>query len=591
MSFAEELKNQLNIVDVVGDYVRLKRGGAAHRFLGLCPFHSEKTPSFNVDGSHQFYYCFGCAATGDVFKFVQEIESLTFPEVLQVLAERNGIQVPERRRPSGPEEQEKAAIYEMQEIAAQLFQDNLRAPNGAESRSYLQSRGVSKGSIDEFRLGLSDASGQQLVSRLKKFPPEWLERSGLVSKRQDGTGLFDRFRGRLMFPIHNERGVVIAFGGRSLRAGDEPKYLNSAESSVYKKSTVLYNMHRAKTEARKNDRMILVEGYMDAIGVYATGLHEVVALCGTALSNYQVRTIKKQVAQSSLSNGEVILNLDPDEAGSRSAEKCVGPILAEGLRIRVLALLGGLDPDEYIKKHGPEAYVDQVSSSAFYFKWLVERAREKFDLRTAEGRVDALNFVLPPLKYVSNEVERQTITIEVADSFKLDRSLVADQLKRASAKPEVVKKVAQLSLGVPLNERVLLSSMLISSDARKAIVHYFSETDIVHHLELKPIFESAVIMARAGIPFDFPALSGRLDPRMQRILTEINFSELTMAEQEGKASQQALHCLRALEQKAKSVKSEDLKRRIRELENQGNGVEAMRLMNELEHCKTAPSTS
>lgn len=163
MSFAEELKSQLNIVDVVGQYVRLKRSGSAHRYVGLCPFHSEKTPSFSVHAGNQFYYCFGCQATGDVFKFVQEIETLTFPEVLRTLAERNGIQIPARQRPDDPKEQEKAALFEIQEIAAQIFQDNLRAPAGAEARSYLESRGITKALADEFRLGLSDPSGQQLL--------------------------------------------------------------------------------------------------------------------------------------------------------------------------------------------------------------------------------------------------------------------------------------------------------------------------------------------------------------------------------------------------------------------------------------------
>ncbi len=297
MNFAEQLKNQLNIVDVIGQYVRLKRSGSAHRYLGLCPFHSEKTPSFNVHGQSQFYKCFGCDAKGDVFTFVQEIESLTFPETLKTLAERYGIPMPQRSSSDDPESRRRDAILEMHEIAASLFQANLRGPGGAEARGYLSSRGVSSQAADEFRLGLSDVSGQQLTNRLKKFGPDLLEASGLVGKRQDGSGFFDRFRARLMFPIHDESGKVIAFGGRALRPGDEPKYLNSPETKLYKKSTVLYNMHRAKIAARKRDRMVLVEGYMDVIGVYSAGIHEVVASCGTSLSTDQVRAIKRQTAQ------------------------------------------------------------------------------------------------------------------------------------------------------------------------------------------------------------------------------------------------------------------------------------------------------
>jgi DNA primase len=590
MSFAEQLKSQLNIVDVVGQYVRLKRSGSAHRFVGLCPFHSEKTPSFSVHSANQFYYCFGCGATGDVFKFVQEVESLTFPEALKSLAERNGIPVPERQRPNDPAEQEKAALFEMQEVAAQLFQDNLRSPAGAEARSYLQSRGVSKNSIDEFRLGLSEASGQQLVSRLRKYSAEWLERSGLISRRQDGGTLFDRFRGRLMFPIHNEQGKVIAFGGRALRSGDEPKYLNSAESKIYKKSSVLYNLHRAKIEARKHDRMIVVEGYMDAIGVYASGVREVVAICGTALGTDQVRLIKSQVAQSRASNGQVILNLDPDEAGSRSVEKYIGAFLAEGLRLKVLKLPGGLDPDEYIQQNGADEYLNQLRSAPAYFHWLAERARERFDVHSVEGKVDAFKSIAPALQQVSDKLERAALTNQLADYFKLDRTIVADQLRQLPSAHRVhAQNTAKATIAVPPNELLLVSSLLNSVDAREAILHFLRTTDVLQLLELRSIFEAVLAMGLEGVSFSLAGLSQRLEPRMQRILTEISFSENTM-EEDG-AAQQALHCLRALEQKATETRSVDLKARIRELEQQGRMAEAMQLISQLERAQTARSKS
>lgn len=204
MTFSEELKSQLDIVDVIGQYVRLKRMGTHYK--GLCPFHSEKTPSFNVHAAGQYFKCFGCDAGGDVFKFVMQLEGLTFPETLKLLGERYGIAMPERQSVDDPKAQRREMLLEMQELAAQVFQDNLRSAQGAEARRYLESRGVSRQSMDEFRLGLSDASGQQLVQRLRKYSSEVLEESGLFSKRTDGSGLFDRFRARLMFPIHSESG-------------------------------------------------------------------------------------------------------------------------------------------------------------------------------------------------------------------------------------------------------------------------------------------------------------------------------------------------------------------------------------------------
>ena len=296
-----------------------------------------------------------------------ELESLTFPEALKLLAERYGIPMPERQRSDDPDAQRRAALLEMHEIATGTFQSNLRGPAGVEARNYLESRGVSRAAMDEFRLGLSDPSGQQLLQKLQKFGSALLEESGLVIKRQEGSGFYDRFRGRLMFPIHSESGQVIAFGGRALRSNDEPKYLNSPETKIYKKSGVLYNLHRAKVDARKNDRMILVEGYMDVIGIHAAGIHEVVASCGTSLTIEQVRAIKRQISQQQASTGEIILNFDADNAGTKSTEKYIGTLLAEGLRVKVLELEGGLDADEYIQKNGTDAYRKQMDGASFLF--------------------------------------------------------------------------------------------------------------------------------------------------------------------------------------------------------------------------------
>ncbi len=373
MDFAQQLKSQLDIVEIIGQYVRLKSRGSTHRYVGLCPFHNEKTPSFHVDGALGFYKCFGCDASGDVFKFVQEMDRLTFPEVLKTLADRYGIPMPQRRL-DDPQAQLRTALLEMHEVAADTFQRNLRGTGGAEARRYLESRGVTQAAIDEFRLGLSDAGGQQLTTRLQRFGAKVMEESGLVAKRQDGSGFFDRFRGRLMFPIHSESGQVIGFGGRALRAGDEPKYLNSPETAIYRKSNVLYNLHRAKADARKHDRMLLVEGYMDVIGVYSAGIKEVVASCGTSLSNDQVRMIKRQTSQQQAGNGQVILNFDPDAAGQRSAEKYVGAFLAEGLRVRILELPGGLDPDEFIQNNGLDAVCTSIEQCSILLS-LVGRPR------------------------------------------------------------------------------------------------------------------------------------------------------------------------------------------------------------------------
>ncbi len=579
MTFAEQLKSQLNIVDVVGQYVRLKRQGNGPRHVGICPFHSEKTPSFGVHSTLQIYKCFGCDAGGDVFRFVMEHDHLTFPETLKFLADRYGIPYPQREQFNDPEAQRRSAVFEMHDIAAAVFQDNLRGPAGRDARSYLQSRAVSREAMDEFRLGLSDGSGQQLAQRLQKFGPELLEESGLAIRSPDRGGFYDRFRARLMFPIHNESGKVIAFGARALRPNDEPKYLNSPDTNIYKKSTVLYNLHRAKNDARKHDQMILVEGYMDVIGVYSAGIHEVVASSGTSLRIEQVRAIKRQVAQAQASAGRVILNFDPDAAGMRSTEKYIGLLLAEGLRVKVLEIPGGLDPDDYIRQNGADAYRSLLERSISYFHWLADRAKAKFDMRSAEGRLDAVKFLSPVLQEVNDRLERAAIANEMAEYLNVDRDLMHEHLRRTSPS-HAVQKPRDLLSAIPPNEKLLVRCLLASSEVRGTIEKHLRAIQMPGTLELAPIFEAVLGLDKEGTSFSMEALASRLDPRMQSILTELAFSDSGTREED--AAQQAVHCLEALQTKSINVARDQLRRRIRELENEGNFAEALRLADELD---------
>ena len=580
MNFAEQLKNQLNIVEVVGQYVHLKRQGGGQRWVGLCPFHPEKTPSFGVHAGHQYFKCFGCDAGGDVLNFVQQIESLTFPETLRLLAERYGIPIPERQRRDDPEAQRYAALLEIHDAAARVFEQNLNGPEGAQARRYLESRGVDANAVREFRLGLSDASGQQLVQKLKQFEEALQVDSGLIAKRQDGSGLYDRFRARLMFPIQNESGKVIAFGGRALRAGDEPKYLNSPETKLYAKSTVLYNLHRAKAVARKKDRLILVEGYMDAIGVYSAGIQEVVALCGTKLGPHQIRAIKYQVTHQQPGNGQVILNFDSDAPGMQSTEKYIATLLAEGLRVKVLEIPEKLDPDEYIQANGAEAYGKLLNDAPSYFQWLTNYARTKFDVRTAEGRVDAFRFILPAVEQVRDRVERATIASEIAEQLNVDREIVHQAIRPKNG-AQALERRRQVSSAVPPNEKLLIACLLASAGARTVIRERLNGSKLIEVLELKPIFE--VILAADCTSFSLQNAIAGLESSHARILTEISFAELGISEEY--AAEQALDCLKLLESKSVQTKCEDLKRQIRELEIQGNLEGALSLMNELDTAK------
>src|SRR5580704_7773179 len=347
MEFAQHVKSQVDIVAVVSEYVRLRRVG--NRLTGLCPFHNEKTPSFNIRADHQFFRCFGCDAKGDVLDFVMMIEGITFWEALKKLAELNGIPLPKQSLASDDVTKLRAALYEMHEIAADHFRDNLAGNAGASTRAYLKQRGVAEESVRQFGIGLAE-SGQRLlrIFESRRFSKEQMEASGLVGRRDDGS-LYDRFRNRLMFPIHSESGKVIAFGGRTLDPNDPAKYMNSPETEIYKKSHILYNLNRAKKTAMQTDRMVLVEGYMDVIGATQAGVIEAVATCGTALTTEQIRAMKRH-------SQNLHLNFDPDAAGSKAAERSIKLLLDESMRVRIVELEGGLDPDEFSKVHGAEAY-------------------------------------------------------------------------------------------------------------------------------------------------------------------------------------------------------------------------------------------
>ena len=572
MDIVEQVKSSVDIVKVIGEHVRLKKLGGSGKYIGICPFHQEKTPSFNVHAAHQYYKCFGCGVGGDIFKFVMEIERVTFFEALKMLAERNGIPMPKRAEYSDPESKLRGGLLEMHEIAAQLFHANLMSPGGSEARAYLAKRGVTPGQVEEFSLGFSLDSWDQIARRLQdeRFPADQLEKSGLVMRRQEGNGFYDRFRGRLMFPIHNEAGKAIAFGGRAIKPGDEPKYLNSAETEIYKKSFVLYNLHRAKEAVRKQEHVVLVEGYMDAIGVYSAGVKEVVASCGTALTNTQVRVLKKHATS-------IVVNFDPDSAGSNATAKSIQMLLEEGMRVRVLELDGGLDPDEYVRQHGAEGYRERLKRASGYFHWLADRARKKFDMNSSEGRIAGLQFLLPSIQRVSDKLERATIAEEVASYLGVDRGLVLEQFRKIAT--ERGAPVPQPSAPrVPSAERLLLNALLVSPEARAAVFPRLFELQVFERLMARTIFEVLSSIAVEDGALNFAVLEARLTDRDRDLLASVVFAD-EMGE-DANALEQALQCLRALEAQDRELRRSTLRDRIRTAERSGDLEEAMKLMEE-----------
>jgi DNA primase len=442
--FKETVRQQADIVRVIGDYIQLKKAGGQN-FVGLCPFHGEKTPSFSVHATRQFFHCFGCGKSGDVFKFVQEREQISFPEAIRLIAEKVGIPLPRMQYSSESEAEDagkRGRLIEMHERASKFFEDQLRRPEGALAREYLAGRGLKEETIRTFRIGFAPDSGFTLKDRLKAdFSDEMMRASGLFNWKEGADGpagggaaggattaaMYSKFRNRIMFPIANENGKIIAFTGRTLATDDKsgPKYMNSPETPIYSKGRVLYNLDRAKEAIRKLGYVIIVEGQMDCIAVYSAGFHNVAASSGTAFTETQVRLLGRF-------SKDIVVNFDPDTAGAAATDKSLGMLLEEEFNIRVLRLEAGFDPDLFIRKNGAEAYAKALKGSAKYFDYLVERALKLFPVRSPEGKKNAVNFLLPHIHRVPSRIVRDELANDIAQKLNIDTTVLRQEFKAAA---------------------------------------------------------------------------------------------------------------------------------------------------------------
>ena len=463
--FAYTVKQQADIVRIVGDYVKLRKSGAQN-YSGLCPFHQEKTASFSVHAGNQFFHCFGCNAGGDVFSFVQKIENITFPEAVRMVAEKLGIPMPKITY-SSPEEarqaKQRGGLIEIHERACAFFQEQLKRPEAAHAREYLNTRGLSAETIAEFRIGYAPESGFLLRDSLRgQYDEDTLRESGLFSwkdqreeeQQQKKAALYSKFRNRVMFPIANEQGKVISFTGRTLAADEKsgPKYLNSPETPIYSKSRVLFNLDKAKEAIRKLDYAILVEGQMDCITVYSAGLHNVIASSGTAFTDLQARLLSRF-------SKKIVVNFDPDTAGAAAAERSLALLVSEDFEIKVLTLEAGFDPDLYIRRKGVPAYNQALSGSQKYFDYLIERARTLHPVRTPEGKVKALNYLLPHIQRVPSRIVRDELANEISHRLGIESSVLRQELRHAATGRAAARVAAPATAQLTDAERVLIRAL------------------------------------------------------------------------------------------------------------------------------------
>jgi DNA primase len=575
MEFVDQLKAAVDIVTVIGEYVRLRKA-SAYRYTGLCPFHSEKTPSFSVNASKQFYYCFGCHAHGDVLKFVMEIEGVGFYDALKSLAERYGIPLPKRSQFSDEDSRRRAALFEMHELAQENFRQNLASPAGETARVYLERRGVRRETIGEFGLGYADRSGRALLHLFEQrgFAADLIEASGLVGRREDGS-FYDRFRNRLMFPIRNESGKIIAYGGRALAAEDQPKYMNSPETPIYKKSFTLYNLDRAKDAIRKEDRSILVEGYMDAIAVTAAGFPPVVASCGTALTAQQVQALKRH-------SQNIVVNFDPDAPGAAAAQRSIDLLLTESMVVRIVELDGDLDPDEYCKERGAEAYQARLKEAKGYFLWRADRARARYDVRTPEGTVAVLKMLLPAVQRINDRVERMAVAENLAGYIGVDRGVVLESFRKAAADRQDAP-MARPKETLRADEKGLIHVLLSETEGRHGLIAELENALILDRLATRRIFQAIRAVNAGGESVTFAAVNARLEDNDQSLLAEVLLSEETNEEQMG--LEYGRRCLESLLRSEEQMRRAELKALVKQAERSGNVREALRLAQELERLE------
>ncbi len=512
-NFAQQVKQQADIVRIIGEYIKLRKSGAQNH-TGLCPFHKEKTGSFSVNSTHGYFYCFGCHEKGDVFTFVMKMEAISFPESVRAVAVKCGIPLPKREfnfpeeaRLYGEAAGQRRQLVDIHEAATQYFEAALKSPEAAHAREYLSGRAVTPETIAKFRIGFAPDDFNHMREQLgRHFPQEVLRASGLFSFKEQPDGLqgalYARFRKRITFPIANEQGKTIAFTARAIDNEDEKgrplaKYLNSPETALYIKGQILFNLDKAKAAIRQHDFAILVEGQMDCISVYMAGVQPVVATSGTAFTEMQVRLLGRFTKN-------VIVNFDPDTAGQAAAEKALTLLTEEEFQVKVMTLDGGLDPDRYLREHGVNAYMQAIRTAKRYADYLIDRAREQFPGRTAEAKVKALNFLLPHIRRMPNRIQRDEFAADAAQKLGIDSALLRQELKQAaSTRSESVRSPAQDAASEI--ERVLLRALVLPEDdpARRLAADQLSQhPEWYDNLPSAALLESLANGPAPGNPLD-----------------------------------------------------------------------------------------
>ena len=556
--FIDDLRLQANIVQVVQEYVPLKRVGNTYK--GLCPFHSEKTPSFHVNPEKGFFHCFGCGVGGDVFKFLEMHEKLAFPDAVRTLAQKFGLSLPERSEGNDDDARRDGALREAllkaHEVAASYFREQLASPAGARARQQLAERDVAPATVEALGLGFAPPAREGLKARLLDhgFAQGLLLESGLIVQRDNGD-VVDRFRNRLMVPICRDMGSVIAFGGRAMDADQAPKYLNSPETPIYSKSRTLYGLNLTKGQIRKVGFAVLVEGYFDFAQLFQSQAVPVVASCGTALTPQQAQLLRRY-------SSKVVLSFDPDAAGQGAAARSCEMLVSEGFDVNVVVLDKGEDPDTFIRRHGAERYRERLRGSRPYLEYLLDQAATGLDLSHDDSRRQFLGRMLAVAARLPDAAARDQFADRIAHKARITEDVVRAEIRKAAVNRRTTLTTRELpSFGqLKQAEKALIWALIHDTADALGALGELDDADL-ETLAGREIFEMARSLQNNAADVLPSALLQRLSTVNAQLVTSIAASPTPPAP--------AVECARALKRLRWERERADIQREIDRLQQLG----------------------
>jgi DNA primase len=520
----DEIRDRTDIVKVISDHVVLKKSGK--NFKGLCPFHSEKTPSFSVSPDKRIYHCFGCAVGGNVFKFLMEIQSISFPEVLKVLAERAGIPLPRNSsdHSTDPGHKECKSLRKLNEAATRYFQSLLKNPEGGLSaRNYLTSRHFEAETLDRYRIGWAAPTWKGLLTHVQQkssVTNEQLLRAGLIIKKEDSSTVYDRFRGRVIFPIKDLHSNIIGFGGRSINDENQPKYLNSPETLLYQKSETLFGMDQAKQAIRKENQVILVEGYFDQMRAVQHGIEYVVATCGTALTAKQASMLRNHAETA-------ILIFDSDSAGQSAAEKGFDILAEHGMNVKIVVLPYGQDPDSFIQDQGTASFLEKIRNAKPYMESYIDVLVRESPGQTPADKVKMANQILPLLAKIKNTVERSAWLEKFTSKTNIDDQTFLKELNKALTQnqPRIAETKSDLAPLLNL-EKHLVHLILSDKETAQTVLLEVDPEDFS-----TPVFKKIAQTCRQKIDNDEDLKIDQLlgeteDPETRNVLSRLGLESV-----------------------------------------------------------------